>query len=181
MILDSATGPPRARPNEAPDDFVRASGCLLSAVRRWRGGLCRLLRCFLCRRGCRRAATCRPDIVPVLFEHLGADALHLEQVFRAAERPVLLPVLDDRLRLGRPDAVEFLSPAWPASALFRLTGPAIVAPKRQQAEDQGTGPALRDVLVVSWSCASLVACAADRECCALAIQGSHRATAPARG
>ena len=48
------------------------------------------------------------DVAAVLLEHLLPDAFDLEQVFGRAKRPVLLPVLDDGLRLRRPDAVEFL-------------------------------------------------------------------------
>ncbi len=48
------------------------------------------------------------DVRAVALEHLCADALDLAQVVGAAERAVLLPVCNDRLRAAQADALQFL-------------------------------------------------------------------------
>src|SRR5882672_273105 len=47
------------------------------------------------------------DVRAILVDHLLADALDVREIVGRAERPVLLAIVDDRLRSRQADAVEF--------------------------------------------------------------------------
>ena len=105
--------------------------------------------------GRRRAAFSRRMLPRFWSSTFCADAFDLEQVFGAAERPVFLPVLDDRLRLRRADAVEFLGERRCVRRV-EVDGPGERAGQRQQADDQALHE--RSIEIAVHCCGSLAAC-----------------------
>src|SRR5688572_5076370 len=140
----------RRQEREAPRSPGPRSGARLRR-RRWLG-----LRLLAARRLARPLLDA--DVVPVLLEDLVADALHLEQVLGRLERAVLLPVLDDGLRLRRTDAVKFLREC-PGIGRVDVDRPR-PGPHGHEQSDQGTYDESRSLhgCLLGWRAAARYGC-----------------------